>query len=67
MPGCELDGQGGEDEVEVAPVLEVSRTEERGTELSFYEQPLRDRLRDRALSCPCQSVEPVDGGLAEVP
>ena len=65
LPG-KLDGQGGEYEVEVAPVLEVSGAEERGTELIICEQPLRDRLSDRALSCPGQSVEPVDGGLAEV-
>ena len=52
--------------MEVAPVLEVSGTEEGGTELIICEQPLCDRLCDRALSCPGQSVEPVDGGLAEV-
>ena len=64
---CELNSQGGEYEVEIAPVLEVSGAEERGTELIVCEQPLCDRLRDRALSCPGQPVEPVDGGLAEVP
>jgi len=63
---CELDGQGGEYGVEVAPVLEVSGAEERGTELTICEQPLRDRLCDCALSCPGQSVEPVDRGAAEV-
>jgi len=63
---CELDGQGGEYEMEVAPVLKVSGTEEGGTELIICEQPLCGRLSDRALSCPGQSVEPVDGGLAEV-
>jgi len=61
-----LNGQGGEYKVEVAPVLEVSGAEERGTELIICEQPLRDRLSDRAFSCPSQPVEPVDGGLAEV-
>ena len=53
--------------MEVTSVLEVSGTEERGTKLSICKQPLCDRLRDGALSCPGQSVQPVDGRLAEVP
>ena len=61
VPLCKLDGQGGEYEVGVAPVLEGG-----GTELIICKQPLCDRLRDRALSCPGQSVQPVDGGTAEV-
>jgi len=54
--------QGGEYEVEVAPVLEVPRAEG-GTELSICEQPLCGRLRDGALSCPGQFAQPVDGSL----
>ena len=64
---CELYSKGGEYEVEVAPIREVSRTEEGGTELSICEHPLRNRLRDRALACPGQPVQPVDRRLVEVP
>ena len=53
--------------MEVVSVLEVPGAEEGGTELIIREQPLCDCLRDGALSCPSQSVEPVDGGLGEVP
>ena len=53
--------------MEVASVLKVSRAEEGGTELSLCKQPLRDRLGDRALSCPRQPVEPVDGLFVEIP
>jgi len=67
IPPRELDGKGGKDGVKIAPVLEVSRTEEGGTELPLCEQPLRDCLCDRALSCSRQPVEPVDGGFVEVP
>ena len=63
----ELDRKGGEYEVEVAPIREVSRTEEGGTELSICERPLRNRLRDRALACPGQSVQPVDRGPVKIP
>ena len=67
VPPCELDGQGGEYEVEVAPVLKVSRAEERGPEASVCECPLGDRLRDGALPRSGESVQPVDGWLLEVP
>ena len=63
----ELDRKGGEYEVEAAPIREVSRTEEGGTELSSCKRPLRNRLRDRALACPGQPVQPVDRRLVEVP
>jgi len=53
--------------VEVAPVLEVSRAEEGGPELSVYEYPLRDGLGDGALPCSGQTIQPVDGRLVEVP
>ena len=64
---CELYSKSGEYVVEVAPIQEVSRTEEGGTELSIYEHPLRNRLRDRALACPGQPVQPVDRRPVEVP
>ena len=67
MLARELDGEGGKDEAEVAPVLEVSRTEEGGTKLSGCEHPLRDRLGDGALPRPSQPVQPVDGRLAKIP
>ena len=63
----ELDRKGGEYEVEVAPIREVSRTEEGGTELSICECTLHNRLRDRALACPGQPVQPVDRRPVEVP
>ena len=63
----ELDRKGGEYEVEVAPIREVSRTEEGGTELSICERPLRNRLRDRALACPGQPVQPVDRRPVDIP
>ena len=52
--------------MEVAPILKVSRTEERGPELTICEHPLRDRLRDRALPCPSQPIQPVDRRLVEI-
>jgi hypothetical protein len=63
---CELDSQGGEDEVEVAPVLEVSRAEEGGTEPSVCERPLRDGLRDGGLPRSSEPIQPVDRGLVKV-
>ena len=52
--------------MEVASVLKVARTEERGTKLSFCKCPLGDRLSDGALSCPCESIQPVDWGFVKV-
>ena len=52
--------------MEVAPILEVPRTEERGTELTVREHPLRDGLRDRTLPRPRQPIQPVDGRLVEI-
>ena len=56
----ELDREGWEDELKVAPIREVSRTEERGTKLSVCERSLRDRLCDGTLPRPGQPVQPVD-------
>ena len=63
---CQLNGQGGEDESEIAPVLEVSGAEERGPEPSVRENSLRDRPCDRALACSSGPAQPVDGGLTGV-
>ena len=66
VPPCELGSYGGEDELEVPPVLKVSRTEEGGTKLSVRECPLRDCLSDGALPRPCEPIQPVDRGLVKV-
>jgi len=52
--------------MEVAPVLEVSRAEERGSEPSICKQPLRDGLGDGALPRSGQPIQPVDRWLIEV-
>ena len=67
VPARELDSEGGEDEPEVAPIREISRTEERGPELPIREHPLCDRLSDGALPRPSQPIQPVDGRLVEIP
>ena len=65
LPG-ELDGQGRENQVEVAPVFEVSGAEERGAESSVCKSSLGNCLGDGALPGPNKSVQPVDGGFIEV-
>jgi hypothetical protein len=60
----ELDGKGGENELEVTPVQEVSGAEEGGPKLSFRECPLRGCLRDGALPRSGQPVQPVDRAAA---
>ena len=60
-----LDGGGGENEVEVAPILEITRAEERGTKLSVRQRPFGDRFGDTSLPCPSDPVQPADGGLAK--
>ena len=65
LPG-ELNGQGRENQVEVAPVFEVSRAEERGAESSVRECPLGNCLGDGALPGPSKSAQPVDGGCIKV-
>ena len=62
----ELNSKGGEDKLEIAPVLEVSRAKEGGPEPSLGEHPLCDRPRDRTLSRSGESIQPVDGGQARV-
>ena len=62
---CELNGDSGEDKLEVPPVLEVSRAEG-GPEASVGKHPLRDRLLDGALPRSSQPIQPVDGGTISV-
>ena len=64
IPPGELDSQGWEDGLEVAPVLEVSGAKEGGTQPPVCEHPLRDRLCDGALPSPSEPVQPIDGGFA---
>jgi hypothetical protein len=61
-----LDGQGGEDETEVAPVFKVSGAEEGGTESSLCERPLRDCLSNGALPRSSETVQPVNRGFVKV-
>ena len=62
----QLEGEGGEDEVQVAAVLEVAGTEERRSELTVSKDPLADCLGDRGLAGPGEPVQPEDGRLIEV-
>ena len=62
----QLKGEGGEDEVKVATVLEIARAKEGSSQQSVGEYPLADRLGDRGLASPCEPVQPEYGGLIEV-
>ena len=62
----QLEGEGGEDEVEVAAVLEIARAEVRRSELPVGKDPLADRLGDRRLAGPGKPVQPEDRRLVEV-
>jgi len=66
VPPCQLNRERWEDEAEVAPICEVSRTKEGGTKPSVCEHPLRNRLRDGALPRSSQPVQPVDRRPIEV-
>ena len=66
VPPCELDGQGGEYEVEVASVIEVSGAEEGGPETPVCERPLSNGLRNGALPRSGKPIQPVDRRLSEV-
>ena len=66
VPPGELDSQGGENRLEVPPVLEVSGAKEGSTKPSICKRPLSDRLGDGTLPRPSETVQPVDGGLVEV-
>ena len=58
---------GREDEVEVAAVLEIVRTEERRSQHSAGKDPLADYLGDRGLASAGEPVQPEDGRPLEVP
>ena len=62
----QLEGEGGKDEVQVAAVLEIARTEERRSELAISKDPLADRLGDRGLASAGKPVQPEHRGLVEV-
>ena len=63
---CKLERQRGEDELEITTILDASRAEKRGTQTVVGKQPFRNRLRDRGLPCPSESVEPEDGRRLEI-
>ena len=63
---CELNREGGEDELEVPPVLEISGAEEGGAKRTVCERSLRDRLSDGGLPGPCDPIQPVYGGAGKV-
>ena len=66
VPLCELERQRGEDELEITAILDAPRAEKRGTQTAVGEQPFCDRLRDRGLSRPSESIEPEDGRPFEI-
>ena len=66
VPACQLEGEGWEDELEIAPVLEIARTEERGSQQPVGEDPFADRLGDRGFASPGQPVQPEDRRLVKV-
>ena len=53
---CQLEGEGWEDELEMTPVLEIARTEERGSKQPVGEDPLANRPGDRRLASPGHPV-----------
>jgi len=62
----QLKGEGGEDEVEVAAVLEIARTKEGRSKLSISKDPFAGRLGDCGLASPGEPVQPEDRRLVEV-
>ena len=63
---CELERKGGEDEVEVATVLEVSGAKKGCPQETISEQKLRDGLSDSRLPCSGEAVQPEDRGCVKV-
>ena len=57
---CELERKGGEDEVQVATVLEVSGAEKGCPKETISEQKLRDGLSDGRLPCSGEAIQPED-------
>jgi len=58
----ELEGEGGEDVVEVPAVREIARTKEGRSQSPVGEDALGDGLGDCGLARPGEPVQPVDGG-----
>ena len=58
VPASELEGKGGENCLEITPVLVVSRTEETRAEYSIRKADLRKRLGNCWLPSSCETVEP---------
>ena len=56
----ELEGEGGDDGAKVAPVIEITRTEETRSELPVRETRLGERLGDSGFPGSGESVEPED-------
>ena len=63
---CQLEGKSGEDEVQVAAVLEITGTEEGRSKLTVSEDPLTDRLGNCGLADPSEPVQPEDRRLIGV-
>ena len=63
---CQLESEGGKYELQVAPVLEVSRTKEGRSEESISKHTFGDCLSDRRLPRPGEPIEPEDRGLVEI-
>ena len=63
---CELECQRGEDELESAAILNISRAEKGGTQTVVCEQPFCDCLCYCRLSSPGKSIEPEDRGFVEI-
>lgn len=63
---CQLEGKGGEYEMEITAVLEIARTEERCSKAFFRKETFSDRLSDRRFPRPSEPVEPKDRRLVEV-
>ena len=57
---CELKSKGGEDEVEVAAVLEVSGAKKGRSEETIGEDTLSDGLSDCRLPCSGEAIQPED-------
>ena len=62
---CQVEGECGEDEAKVAPVLEIAGTEERRSQQPVSECNLTDRLANRRLVSPSEPVQPEDGRFVE--
>jgi hypothetical protein len=58
-----LESKGGEDEVEVAAVLEIAGTKERCPKRPLGESPFANCLSNRGLASASESIQPEDGRL----